>query len=52
MRPIGLEDKESSPKSSDVNFWPASNPASKRIPVPEFPQSMGDCGGESCIDLP
>jgi len=52
IRAIGREDSEASPKSSDVNGWPASKPASRRMPVPELPQSMGSAGAESFSDWP
>ena len=47
MRPIGREESEASPKSSEVKGCPASRPASRRMPVPELPQSMGAAGAVS-----
>ena len=44
MRPIGRDDSEASPKSSVANGCPASRPASRRMPVPELPQSIGADG--------
>jgi hypothetical protein len=51
-RPIGREESEASPNISEENGCPASSPASRRMPVPEFPQSIGAAGASSFIDLP
>ncbi len=40
-RSIGRLDSEASPMSSDGKSWAASTPASRRIVVPELPQSSG-----------
>lgn len=52
MRPMGREESEASPKSSEVKFWPARTPARRRMPVPELPQSMGSEGAVSAMDWP
>jgi hypothetical protein len=44
---IGRADKEASPVSSLAKRWPASSPASSRIPVPALPQSSGSALGRS-----
>jgi hypothetical protein len=48
---MGLVDKLRSPMSTDRNGAAASVPASKRIDVPEFPQSSGARASVSA-DLP
>ena len=43
-RRIGRFDSDSSPISVESNDWPASNPVSRRMPVPALPQSIGARG--------
>jgi len=43
-RRIGRLDSESSPTSVVAKRWPARSPHSKRIVVPELPQSIADAG--------
>ncbi len=43
-RAIGRRESEASPMSRLRNGWPASTPASRRMVVPELPQSMSPFG--------
>src|SRR5690606_16450668 len=43
-RRIGLCESDASPTSSVSKAWPASRPASRRMPVPALPQSSGPPG--------
>ena len=52
MRPIGREQRDSSPVIRDGKGSAASTPASRRIPVPELPQSISSLGGLGCIAVP
>ena len=46
-RSIGRRDSDSSPASSLSNGWAASSPASRRMVVPELPQSSGSRAARS-----
>ncbi len=48
MRFMGREESDLSPMSRLLNGWPASSPASRRMVVPELPQSMALLGAPSC----
>ena len=49
---IGRLESEASPKSRLGKGWPASTPASSRMVVPEFPQSMSCLGAVKARRLP
>ena len=46
-RSIGRAESDASPTSSNRPSWPARTPASRRMSVPAFPQSIGAAGGRS-----
>ena len=47
-RPIGRPESDASPVRRERKGCPASSPASRRIVVPELPQSMSPGGALSC----